>query len=578
MMYNSALVRFVRCKGIMEKYSTFGECLAAILNAMDLKCSKLAKEINVDPSLIYKWLRGERVPSYDTPYIEHISKYVASKISNNFQMEAITDLLYKHGIDISNINGTEDLQDKIKRCLQEAQGYSKKLQKIAKTRKKHYLDNISNISDFLYNINIIKDTNINNTKSNIIDHDAAINENQFCCYDNIEVIKGHINVIYSMIKLLKQAQRIPNSDDNKILLTFNSEINILFDDKDLRYKWIHALHDALSYGWNIIFQVRLNNNIERNIKIIEDLQTLLPRENFTVYHHKINDNNFILNELCIVPNSGALFCFSSKIGQQVDRAFWFHKKESIDALTEYFFQYLTYAKPLLKLYPSPKTIEFQQIFAEIEETPGDKYVFNNGLNTVTIPISLYEKYLRIGNIPNQEISYRKFLYRRRLESFKAHVKHYEYKDICFIESLEMLVKAKKYPFEEWYTPKNKIINNEDIICHLENLINMLRKYDNYEIAFISKKDFGNISNTSWTVKGNLCILTPALNNCKMIFDDDYPNSEMNYIVTEKSIVNAFRDYFLKIWNDIPIENKNKINSINLLQSLIEICKEDEEDA
>lgn len=48
----------------------------------------------------------------------------------------------------------------------------------------------------------------------------------------------------------------------------------------------------------------------------------------------------------------------------------------------------------------------------------------------------------------------------------------------------------------------------------------------------------------------------------------------NFVVTEKSIVNAFGNYFLNIWSDIPDENKNKKNTINLLQSLIKICKSD----
>lgn len=572
-MFNYAIMQFVRCGGIMEKYSTFGECLAAILNALDLKCSKLAKEINVDPSLVYKWLRGERVPSYDTSYIELISNYISSKISNNFQMEAITDLLDKHGIETSEISNM-DLLNKIKIWLQEAQGYSIKLQKKAKTRKKNNLDNVSSIASFLKNIDIKKCTKRNNCESNMIDHDSAINGNLFCSYDNIQVIKGHMEVIYSAIKLLKQAQKEPNSDDDKILITFNSEMDILLDDKDLRYKWIHALHDALSYGWDIIFQIRLNNNIQRTIKIIEDLQALLSRGNLTIYYHKINDDIFILNELCILPHTGALFCFSSKVGQQVDRAFWYHEKESIDTLTAYFFQHLTFAKPLLKSYPSQKTIEFQQAFAEAEEAPGDKYVFKNGLSTITIPLNLYEKYLKLGNTTNQEISYRKFLHRKRLESFEAQVKYYELKDICFIESLERLVKVKKYSFDEYYILENRIPNNEDIVCHLENLINMLRKYDNYEIAFISKKNFNNISNICWTVKGNLSVLIETLNKGKMEFDNNSFNSEMNFIVTEKSIVNAFHDYFLKIWSDIPDENKNKKNSINLLQSLIKICKAD----
>jgi len=43
---------------------------------------------------------------------------------------------------------------------------------------------------------------------------------------------------------------------------------------------------------------------------------------------------------------------------------------------------------------------------------------------------------------------------------------------------------------------------------------------------------------------------------------------MNFIITEKSIVNAFHDYFLKLWCHIPDKNKDKRNSINYLQFLI----------
>ena len=566
-------MQFVRCGGIMKNYITFSECLAAILNALDLKCSKLAKEINVDPSLIYKWLRGERVPPYDTPYIDLISDYIAGKIINNFQMEAITDLLVEHGIEIPEANNT-DIQNKIRMWLHEAQGYSIMLQKKAKAQKKNNLDNVSSIASFFKNIENVKCTKEDACNSNMTNHDSVINENIFYSHDNIQVIKGRMEVVYSILKLLKQAQRKPNSEDDKILITFNGETDILFDDKYLRYEFTHTLYGALSYGWNIILQIRLNNNIQRTIKIIEGIQALLSGGNLTIYYHKINNGIFILNELCIIPDTGALFCFSSKVGQQVDRAFWYHEKESIDTLTTYFFQQLTFAKPLLKSYPSQKTIEFQQSFAEMEEPPGDRYIFKNGLSTVTMPLKLYEKFLKNSNRTNQEISYRKFLHRKRIESFEAHVKYYQFKDICFIEALEKLVKEKKYSFDEYYILKDRVLNNEDIICHFENVIDMLKKYDNYEIAFVSKKDFNNLSNIYWAVKENSSVLIETFSKDK-VTDNNGFNSDMNFMVTEKSIVNAFHDYFLKIWNDIPEENKNKRNAINLLQSLIKTCKEDD---
>jgi len=557
----------------METCLTFGECLAAILNTLDLKCSKLAKEINVDPSLVYKWLRGERVPSYDTPYIELISNFISNKIINKYQRKAISDLLDKHSTEVPDIDSA-DLKDRIRLWLQEAQGYSVnlqkklKMQKKAKTKKTGHLDNESSISGFLKNI----DENAKwNHYASMTNNEYSLNKNLYCSSDNIQVIYGHSEVLYSTLKLLKQANRKPCSNNERILITFNSEVDILPDDMGLRHNWIKALYDALSHGWSIIFLIRLNNNMQRTIKIIEDLQLLLSMGDFTIYYQKANDDFYVLNDLCIVSNKGALLCFSSKIGHKVDRAFWYHEEESIDILTSFFFQQLTFAKPLLKSYPSHKTVEFQQALAEADEVPGDKYVFKNGLSTTTIPLSLYEKYLNFGNITSQELSYRIFLHGKRLESFETQVKYYEFKDICFIESLERLVNDKKYTFDEYYMLENGTPSKEDIAYHLEYLIHMLKKYDNYEIAFISKQNFNNLSDICWLVKRNSSVFIETLAKDKT---ENNNHIEMNFSITEKSIVNAFNDYFLKIWNHIPYENRNKKNSIDFLESLIKKCNAD----
>jgi len=72
--------------------------------------------------------------------------------------------------------------------------------------------------------------------------------------------------------------------------------------------------------------------------------------------------------------------------------------------------------------------------------------------------------------------------------------------------------------------ENRTISNEDIVCHLENLINMLRKYDNYEVAFVSKQDFISLSNICWLVKRNSGVFIETLNNDKLA---DNNNPEMN---------------------------------------------------
>ena len=70
----------------------------------------------------------------------------------------------------------------------------------------------------------------------------------------------------------------------------------------------------------------------------------------------------------------------------------------------------------------------------------------------------------------------------------------------------------------------------------------------------------------------MSVLIETLNIGKKVFDNKRVNAEKNFIITEKSIVNAFHDYFLKLWSDIPDENKSKRNAIQVLQHFIEACK------
>lgn len=127
-----------------------------------------------------------------------------------------------------------------------------------------------------------------------------------------------------------------------------------------------------------------------------------------------------------------------------------------------------------------------------------------------------------------------------------------------------LVRSRNYLFDDYYLLESETIEQEDIVCHLENLISMLKRYDNYEIAFVSEKDFYDMTNTCWAIKGNLCVFIESLNESNHI--------KKNFIATEKNIVQAFNDYFAKTWRNIPRENKEKANTIRFLQSLINICR------
>lgn len=52
----------------MDSQACFGQCLRQLIANYDLKLTELAERINVDHSLVRKWLAGTRVPSLKSDY------------------------------------------------------------------------------------------------------------------------------------------------------------------------------------------------------------------------------------------------------------------------------------------------------------------------------------------------------------------------------------------------------------------------------------------------------------------------------------------------------------------------------
>lgn len=558
----------------MEINKTFGECLKKLMRIFNSKGSALARGINVDPSLVYKWLRNERVPSYNSSYISLIADYFEKCILNSFQQESITKALREFDSQISDRDPTS-IMNAIRTCLLESQGYSIEIcanQTIADKKKafskaKNIPKTLDMPSDIICDSNVEKHV-ANNYTSELSESD--ISGNPPWDSDNVKIIEGHKEVLYSALSLLQSAPSKSDNNDDTILITLNNSINLPENYEEYNVQWKHALFKALNKGWTIIFLVRLNDDKKKIIRIIEDMQFALAIGKYRVYYYKENDG-FLANELIVVPNRGTLYCFSSRLKNQVDSAFLFQSKQSAKLLSEHFYQFFSSAKPLFHKYPSQITAEFQRKLIGIEENLGDRYVFKGGISTITIPMNLYDKYLKMSKKTKQEASLRSACHKRRLEAFKNQIKYYKYKDIWFKESIEELVNEKKYSLDQYYILENNIPDNEDIVRHLENAVNMLERYENYEVAIVSKNNYENISEICWMVKENSGVFIETFNPyIRKKTKHDYYNSEINVSVSEKEVINAFQDYFMMIWNEISYQEKQKKEVINWLKSQINL--------
>jgi transcriptional regulator with XRE-family HTH domain len=537
---------------------SFGECLSSILQALNLRSSKLAREINIDPSLVYKWLRDERVPSYETRYIDQIIEYITKRITNTYQKEELLNLLIKYGVDLSYAKGT-DISDLLRKMLLEAQGYSIMQHKAGKQNAKKAADTRNSI-----------DTTKYISQEEVALGSSTVSEIMPGLSDSIKIIKSQNKISNAEIELLEKAAcTTPVPGDNTILITYNIEMDIINTDNWIS-SWINTLVRLMDRGWRIVLQIILGYNTKIEMIIIEALQVLMTHGNIAIYCQTSKDHVNLVHKEFIVPGIGALVCYPPVNEPKVSsRAFLYNSRESIITLTEHFACRMNTAKPLIKSFPPQKTAEFQQAFVEAEETLGDKYVVKAGLSTLTLPAGLYEKYLAMSGKSVNEISYRLFLHKRRLESFNSQIKYYKYRDICFSESLDKLANEHKYSFDG-YIFESTAPDAPDIENHLQNVIDMLQKHDNYELAIISKKQFKHFTDINWAVKDHNCILIES--NATLSADGSH-RSERNITITEKNTVFAFADYFRMIWEQIPESCKDKTESIKRLKDYIKAVRQ-----
>lgn len=543
----------------------FGECLHILLSTLDISINRLSKAINVDSSLVNRWINEKRTPSYNnTTYIESISEYLSKIIQNSFQEQHLNELFLR----ICEDNEKEiSIKDKIKKILLQSQGYSIECKKQEmKENKAHSIDR-KHIFKFSNNcqsgfeeddnirISYLTSTTYNPTSSiNLSSED--------------KVIIGSKNVLSACITLLETAANQKCSNNNTIYISFNNEVDITSHYDNGLIHWRNAVLKAIDNGWNILFLLRLNNNINRTMGFINFAQPLINTGKFNPYYYKKYDIFTTGKELIVVPEVGALFCLPSKLYSGIDRAFYFKNKVAVDIFKNYFSIILeNLAQPLVKYYTWDNTIEYSHCLAENEGSIGNRFMYKYDFSVLTLPENLYAKLLQRKNLSQDKILVELEVYKRRMNAFLSNIHHCEYKDICSIDSIKNLVKHKQLCLYCHTGFEIMDLEVQDVIDHLKNIINLLETYDNYNIAFMLQNHDNTIRyfNYYCIVKERQAVMLESHEPSKII-------PQVRLSIREPMLVKAFEEYFNEMWEHIAPVNKDKKEVINWIQSQIDLLK------
>ncbi len=512
----------------------FGECLKLLISALDISINRLAKAINVDNSLVNRWIHGKRVPSYNTLYIERISEYLSKNVHNSIQLEQLNNILLEVCRDTGAI---ADLQEKIRLTLKESQGYSFECKKAERKESK------------------IHTANMEETLSSAV----ALSSRD-------KIIFGISNILSAAISLLETAVSQTRREDKSIFLTLNSdmELHTLPYNKLAHFK--ELLLRTINHGWDVVFLLRLTNNTSRTLKFINFILPFMKTGRLNLYYFKKYGVFATERELCIISGVGALSCFSTSPTSEINCAFYLESKAAVNLLKDYFNILLSnHSKPLIKHYPRDMNTDYYCMLTESEENIGTRYVYNYGLGDFLLPEKLYKKIMGRKNMPYEAMQMSLKYRKRHVNAIISNIKSYEHKDIYLVDSIKKLISRRQLYIFTYSGVEIVELKVKDVIEILKNMITILQKYSNYNMAFLSPD-----SDSTLIINDLYCTVKERHSVHFEAFKPSGDKPQVRLTIEEPMLVRAFEEYFCDLWDHIAPVNKDKSDVIAWLQNQVHL--------
>lgn len=522
----------------MKENIKFSESLSFLLSTLDISISRLAKAINVDSSLVNRWVNGKRIPSYKTNYIYNISDYLAGNVQNSFQEKYISDFYCR----ICNDSKIEDdMKEKIKKILAEAQGYSIEFRK----------------------------TELMKNKLKSIDKEQFSNNNQFINLSKQDqLIIGSKNVLSKSLSLLETAANTKCKNNNTIFVSFINDICFMKHNSNNLIYCREILLRAIRNGWNILFLLRLDNNCERTIEFINFSKLLVKTGKLSLYYLSKYDTLNTGKDIIAVPEIGAILAISTTHHLENERAFYFKSIDAIDTCQEYFKTLIkNYAKPVIKYYSTDNSLEYCEFLTRIKSRMSNRFLYKYGFNIITLPENLYKKLLNRKRLSNSRIIKELNFYKKRLDSFLSNIDKYEYWDIYQMDSIENLINHGELCFYSYGGMEIMHMESEDIIEYLQNLIKLLEIYRNYNIGFLTQTP-----DNDFICFDLYCIIKERQAAVIEAYGASKFTPEVRLSTEEPMLVKALSEHFKDIWAHISPVNKDKREIISWIQYHIYLLK------
>jgi transcriptional regulator with XRE-family HTH domain len=410
--------------------------------------------------------------------------------------------------------------------------------------------------------------------------------------DASRLVLGRDAVFRAACRLVEEAANEDGTAQRTVLVASQGRADALGAAEDLSKRWRRAVNLALARGCDVVHLVQLDQQDERGrLAIVQGMLAFIGfASRYQPYAVPQNAGLVTPHDFLVVPNCGALIFFSTRKEEGADTAFYYARADAdyLGALHDHARALRFRSMPVLRVYdnpapladsgrPSINLLAFDFAYTQAELQEGERFLVKDGFSSLSFPEETYlarvDRLLRDRD-PEWRDWLRTLVDNRllRAAAFREQLKAgWRSRDICSKRGIERLVNDGLYAADDWIEGWSKEkASDAEIALQLETVIGLLRAHPNYELALYDPGADGeaslDISETFWLIRGK-----PGASR---LFLETYRTRgerrfEIDVEVTDRVVAEAFREFFLRVWDRLPPANREKPQVIAWLEEQLQ---------
>lgn len=412
------------------------------------------------------------------------------------------------------------------------------------------------------------------------------------------VIRGFNACLRRATELVEAAASHRPEPGDEIVFSLGNFGEADTSQRDTVLNWQRALRMAMAGGWDVVNLARLAQRREEGpIALVTEMLSLLGYAGrYQPYSLPRAHSPVVPEGFVVVPGQGALHFLATQHQSALDAATLYTDADQVTFLRDHAQVLMTLAVPILKLYrgdnpfssegrPQPDPIRYDFARTRAATRPGDRFLVKNGLSILRIPNGIFSGWVRrlSSQADDSRSAWIPTLVENRLQrvaAFNEQVRRWRFIDLCSKPAIERMVSTGTYTSDltgaALATQRQgifRLIDASDAPATLEeraailrSVVDLLRTHPNYELGLLDDTLAQEAAETYWEIKG--------IDGDAVLLLDTWcltgkGPAEINLEIGEPAIVEAFRTYFLSLWEGLPPQYRHKDQVIAWLEGQID---------